>query len=122
MTAMAGRLSKCLAIWLTLTRSSTNAPAVLSKRTIPPAPFPDPNALVIEKGYAQQDVMAVLEQWKSQRVPYHDYLTSLPGDDEELWEHPHHIKSGGFTLNDQLMLTAYHDSDHLHQIVKIIRA
>ena len=88
----------------------------------PPAPFPDPNALVIEKGYAQQDVLAVLKQWKSQRVSYHDYLTSLPGGDEDLWERPHHIKRGGFTLNDQLMLTAYHDSDHLHQIVKIIRA
>ena len=25
------------------------------------------------------------------------------------------------TLNDQLILSAYHDLDHLHQIVKIIR-
>lgn len=85
-----------------------------------PAPFPDPNALVIENGYARQDALDVLAQWKSNRVPYHDYLTSLPGD-EEVWERPHHAKRGGFTLNDQLMLTAYHDNDHLHQIVKIIR-
>jgi len=85
-----------------------------------PASFPNPNALVIEKGYAQQDALDILTQWKSSRVPYHDYLTSLPGD-EKIWERPHHAKRGGFTLNDQLMLTAYHDNDHLHQIVKIIR-
>ena len=86
----------------------------------PPAAFPDPNALVIERGYAQQDALDVLEQWKRHRIPYHDYLASLPGN-EELWELPtHHAKRGGFTLNDQLMLTAYHDTDHLHQIVKII--
>ena len=86
-----------------------------------PASFPNPNALVIEKGYARQDALDVLAQWKSNRVPYHDYLTSLPGD-EEVWERPYHAKrGGGFTLNDQLMLTAYHDNDHLHQIVKIIR-
>lgn len=85
-----------------------------------PASFPDPNALVIENGYAEQSALDVLAQWKSRRIPYHDYLVSLPGD-EETWERPHHIKRGGFTLNDQLMLTAYHDNDHLHQIIKIIR-
>ena len=31
-------------------------------------------------------------------------------------------EGGGFTLNDQVILSAFHDLDHLHQIVKIIRA
>jgi len=53
---------------------------------------------------------------------YHAFLASLPEDDEEVWERPgRSADGGGFTLNDQLVLSAYHDLDHLHQIVKIMR-
>ncbi len=97
-----------------------------ARRTVetdnPELSFPDPNALVIEKGYARHSALDVLAQWQSNRVSYLDYLTSLP-DDEALWERPaQHARRGRFTLNDQVMLTAYHDTDHLHQIIKIIRS
>ena len=78
---------------------------------------------VAEAGYAEQNALDLLEKWKQVRLPYHKLLASLPEDDEELWERPgRDADGGGFTLNDQLVLSAYHDLDHIHQIVKIIRA
>lgn len=76
---------------------------------------------VKEAGYAEQDAMELLQRWLKASADYHEYLSSLP-DDEELWERPGRAADGGgFTLNDQIILSAYHDLDHLHQIVKIIR-
>ncbi|MCE2473264.1 MAG: DinB family protein [Anaerolineae bacterium] len=76
---------------------------------------------VKEAGYAEQDAMELLQRWLKTSAAYHEYLSSLP-DDEELWERPgRDADGGGFTLNDQIILSAYHDLDHLHQIVKIIR-
>ncbi len=76
---------------------------------------------VKEAGYAEQDAVELLQRWLNASAAYHEYLSSLP-DDEELWERPGcAADGGGFTLNDQLVLSAYHDLDHLHQIVKIIR-
>ncbi len=77
---------------------------------------------VKEAGYAEQDAMELLQRWLKTSAAYHEYLSSLP-DDEELWERPgRDADGGGFTLNDQIILSAYHDLDHLHQIVKIIRS
>ncbi len=77
---------------------------------------------VKEAGYAEQDAMELLQRWLKTSAAYHEYLSSLPDDDEELWERPGRAADGGgFTLNDQIILSAYHDLDHLHQIVKIIR-
>ena len=76
---------------------------------------------VKEAGYAEQDAMELLQRWLKTSAAYHEYLSSLP-DDEELWERPgRDADGGGFTLNDQIILSAFHDLDHLHQIVKIIR-
>ena len=76
---------------------------------------------VKDAGYAEQDASDLLQRWLGASADYHAFLASLP-DDEELWERPGRAADGGgFTLNDQLILSAYHDLDHLHQIVKIIR-
>ncbi|MYD08400.1 MAG: DinB family protein [Chloroflexi bacterium] len=78
---------------------------------------------VKEAGYAEQDAMELLQRWLNASAAYHEFLASLPEDDEELWERPGRAgDGGGFTLNDQIILSAYHDLDHLHQIVKIIRS
>ncbi len=88
----------------------------------PPSSGRHQDEMVIEAGYAEQDALDLLEKWKGVRAPYHALLASLPEDDAALWERPgRDVDGGGFTLNDQLVLTAYHDCDHLHQIVKIIR-
>lgn len=77
---------------------------------------------VKDAGYAMQDATELLQRWLKTSAAYHEYLSSLP-DDEELWERPgRDADGGGFTLNDQVVLSAYHDLDHLHQIVKIIRS
>ena len=81
-----------------------------------------PDDMVKAAGYAQQNALDLLEKWKAARVDYHALLASLPQDDEDLWERPGRpADGGGFTLNDQLTLSAFHDLDHIHQIVKIIR-
>lgn len=77
---------------------------------------------VKDAGYAEQDAMDLLQRWLGVSADYHAFLAALPEDDEELWERPgRDADGGGFTLNDQVILSAYHDLDHLHQIVKIIR-
>ena len=77
---------------------------------------------VKEAGYAEQDAADLLAKWLEVSAAYHEFMASLPEDDEELWERPGRAADGGgFTLNDQLVLSAYHDLDHVHQIVKIIR-
>ena len=89
----------------------------------PPSSGRSPDEMVIDAGYAEQDAMELFEKWKQARQSYHALLAALPEDDEALWERPgRDADGGGFTLNDQLVLSAYHDVDHLHQIVKIIRA
>ena len=81
-----------------------------------------PDEMVKDAGYADQDALDLLAKWKGARLPYHAFLASLPEDDEALWERPGRPADGaGFTLNDQVILSGYHDLDHIHQIVKIIR-
>ncbi len=87
----------------------------------PPSSGRSVDEMVKEAGYAEQNALDLLERWKEARILYHQALSSLP-EDEEVWERPARpAEGGGFTLNDQLILSAYHDLDHLHQIVKIIR-
>ena len=77
---------------------------------------------VKDAGYAEQDAVELLQRWLNASAAYHEFMASLSEDDEELWERPGRAADGGgFTLNDQLVLSAFHHLDHLHQIVKIIR-
>ena len=77
---------------------------------------------VKDAGYAEQDASELLQRWLKVSGAYREFLASMPEDDEALWERPgRDADGGGFTLNDQLILSAFHDLDHLHQIVKIIR-
>lgn len=88
----------------------------------PPPSGRSQDEMVKDAGYAEQNALDLYDKWQQFRLPYHELLASLPEDDEALWERPgRDADGGGFTLNDQLILSAYHDLDHLHQIVKIIR-
>lgn len=86
----------------------------------PTLPFSEPNELVIEHGFASQNAIDVFQQWKTNRAPFLEFLKALP-EDQATWERPaQHPTRGNFTLTDQLMLATWHDTNHLHQIVKII--
>ena len=87
----------------------------------PPQPTAPPTEVVKARGYAEQDALDLLAQWQGLRAEHVAYLTALPADDAVIWQKAAAFGRGDFTLNDQVILTAYHDLDHLHQIVKIIR-
>lgn len=98
------------------------ARALAENNDPPPSSGRNQDEMVIDAGYADQDALDLLSKWKGARLPYQAFLASLPEDDEELWQRPGRpADGGGFTLNDQVILSAYHDLDHIHQIVKIIR-
>ena len=85
-----------------------------------PAMTPDPDTQVIEHGYASQQAEDVLNQWQSNRETYLSYLQSLPTD-EAFWQRlATHPKRGNVPLKEQLILTTWHDTNHMNQIVKII--
>ena len=101
---------------------SARARALAENNDPPPSSGRSQDEQVKDAGYAEQNALDLFEKWKQVRLPYHALLASLPEDDEEVWERPgRDADGGGFTLNDQLILGAYHDLDHMHQIVKIIR-
>ena len=100
----------------------SRARALAENNDPPPSSGRSQDEMVKEAGYAEQNALDLLDRWKQVRVTYNELLGSLAEDDEELWERPgRDADGGGFTLNDQLILSAYHDLDHVHQIVKIIR-
>lgn len=89
------------------------------EQDMPDLPFPDHNQLIIDNAYNSQNVEAVFSAWKAKREAYIAYLKEVTGD---AWERPaNHPTRGAFTLNDQLFLTVWHDSNHLEQIAHILR-
>lgn len=86
----------------------------------PQLPFSDPNQQVIDLGFASQDALDILQQWKDNRMRFLAYLQSLPTDDATWERTAQHPRRGAFTLFDQLSLASWHDTNHIHQIIKII--
>lgn len=85
-----------------------------------PTMQPSPDTQVINGDYANQRAENVLKQWKTHREAYLAYLKSLP-EDETFWQRPAtHPKRGTINLREQLILTTWHDTNHMHQMVKII--
>ena len=86
---------------------------------MPDLPFPNHDQLVIDNAYNSQTVDAIYGAWKSKREAYIAYLKGL---NTNAWERrANHPSRGAFTLNDQLFLTLWHDSNHLEQIAHILR-
>lgn len=88
------------------------------KQDFPDLPFPDPDTLAREKAYNKQNVQTVYEEWAGYRDEFMAFLENVADSD---WECvANHPKRGDFTLNDQLFLTAHHDSNHIEQMTRIL--
>ena len=84
----------------------------------PLLPNPDPDELAVTNQYNQQDVMAVVATWTASR---RKFIALLEGVADEDWERTaNHPRRGPFTLNDQLLLTAWHDCNHIEQMARIL--
>lgn len=84
----------------------------------PVLPFPDPEILVFENGYNEDDPKAVLRDWTQLRQDHHIFLSDCADD---VWERPaKHPTRGNFTLHDQLFLSVWHDTNHFEQILRIL--
>lgn len=79
---------------------------------------PDPDAWASEREYNTQDVYEVYNDWKSNREKH---ITLLADADETDWEKAgNHPRRGRWTLDDHLLLTVWHDMNHIEQITRIL--
>lgn len=84
----------------------------------PDLPNPDPAPVAIERQYNEQDWPTVFAEWVQGREVLVTFLDSVGGDD---WERAaNHPKRGRFTLNDQLLLTTWHDMNHIEQMARLL--
>lgn len=77
-------------------------------------PNPDPDELVRTAGYNHQDIHSLYERWRAGREQLLAYLDERNENDwSRTGQHP---KRGPFTLEQQLLLCVWHDTNHLEQI------
>jgi uncharacterized damage-inducible protein DinB len=84
----------------------------------PDLPVPNPDLMAQENNYMAQHLDAAYAEWTQRRNALLGYVATL-GDDAWAREAKHPVR-GSMSLNDQIMLTVYHDNNHLEQIVKIL--
>jgi hypothetical protein len=84
----------------------------------PDLPRPDPDELAAERRYNQQAPPSVYEDWVARRKQFLAYLEGLAdGDWERAGEYP---SRGRYTVNDVLIAAAWHDTNHIEQMVRIL--
>jgi len=89
------------------------------EQDFPALPNPDPDELAAQNDYNAQYFQEVLDTWEASRVELVTLLETI--EDDAIWERPgNHPRRGAFTLNDQLLLTVWHDMNHFEQITHII--
>ncbi len=88
------------------------------EQDVPDLPFPDPDQLVIAGKYNERALHEVHAEWAQQRqalIAY--YAARHEADWERTAKHP---RRGPLTLDDQLLLTVWHDLNHIEQITHIL--
>ena len=87
-------------------------------KVFPQLPLPDPDKLAVENAYNDQNVMDMYQEWVEAREDLVAFFESVREDD---WERAaRHPTRGHFTLNEQLILAVWHDTNHLNQIIHIL--
>jgi uncharacterized damage-inducible protein DinB len=88
------------------------------EQELPPLPFPNPDQLAAERQYIQQDPAAVHAAWAQNRQQFLAYLRARPNSDwERVAQHP---TRGLLSLQEQLVLAAWHDVNHLEQMTRTL--
>lgn len=81
-------------------------------------PFPNPDQLAAERKYSQQSVERVFSEWARNREALLGYLAERS---EDQWVCvANHPRRGAISLQDQLILTVWHDNNHLEQMMRIL--
>lgn len=89
------------------------------EQDFPALPFPNPDQLALDRHYNAQSAMSVYDEWVETRRQLLNYFQSITHESD--WERPgNHPKRGRFTLNDQLILIPWHDTNHLEQMTRIL--
>ncbi|MCB9450293.1 MAG: DinB family protein [Anaerolineaceae bacterium] len=84
----------------------------------PRLPAYDHEAMAIERGYNQQDLRQVCNEFRASRERTRDFFKSLT---PEQWERAGiHPESGHFTMTNAVLQVAGHDVNHLEQITRIL--
>lgn len=84
----------------------------------PELPHPNPDAMASEGRYNEQDIQVVYKVWEERRGKFLAFLESL---DESAWAKAgKHPRRGLMTVQDQLALAAWHDVNHLEQMMRIL--
>lgn len=89
------------------------------EQDVPDLPFPSPDELAAQNKYHEQDIYAVYADWVRIRGEYIAYQEALL---EAAWARiANHPVRGQVSLQDQLIVTAWHDVNHLEQILRVLR-
>lgn len=81
---------------------------------------PDQDALVAEANYNAQNLHDIYTRWAEQRRAFLAYLIER---NEADWERRGtHPKRGSMSLEEQLLLTVWHDTNHMKQMTHILTA
>ncbi|MBZ0277715.1 MAG: DinB family protein [Anaerolineae bacterium] len=89
-----------------------------AEQDVPALPFPNPDELAAEKKYHEQNVHAVYAEWQQIRADYLNFHEELP---EAAWERvANHPTRGLITIQDQFTITAWHDVNHLEQLMRVL--
>lgn len=84
----------------------------------PALPGYDHEAMVIERRYNQQDVTAIMADFKEKRAVFADFFRAL--EPEEWGRAGIHPERGPFTLTNAVMQAGLHDVEHLEQITRVL--
>lgn len=84
----------------------------------PALPNFDADATALAGRYNEQHLETVYQEWVERRIVL---LAFLAERDEMAWDRSGvHPKRGAMTLADQLAFTAWHDVNHIEQLVRIL--
>jgi hypothetical protein len=88
------------------------------EQDFPTLPMPDADQLATERAYNSQSLWPVFDDWAVQRAETLRYYQGIQeGDWERTGNHP---RRGRLTMDEQLVLIAWHDLNHFEQIARIL--